>query len=101
MDDAVIVFATFHALPGKAEDLRRLLSWMVGNSRSEPGCERYDLYRRQGTDETFHLFERYRDPQALDAHRASEHYVEYRRRVVDLIEGPIGVGVLHPIDVAG
>jgi len=99
--DAIVVFASLHAEPGKQEELRELLSWMVGNTRTEPGCERYDLYRQQGTDEVFHLFERYRNQGALEAHRAAPYYVEYRRRVADLIEGRVGVMLLDPIEVAG
>lgn len=98
--DAVIVFASFRPLPGKADELHELLSWMVGHTRAEPGCERYDMYRRAETGETFHLFERYRDADALAAHRVADHYVEYRRRVVDLLEGGIDVVVLEPVDVA-
>ena len=99
--DAVIVFASFHPLPGKAEELHRLLSWMVDNTRREPGCERYDLYRRAMPAETFHLFERYRNDDALQQHRAANHYIEYRRQVPDLIEGSIDVLLLQVVDAAG
>lgn len=100
-DDAVIVFASFRPLAGKQDELLELLSWMVENTRREPGCERYDLYRQSGAGETFHLFERYRSGEALEAHRAADHYVEYRRGVADLIEGPVEVVVLDALDVAG
>ena len=99
--DAIIVFASFHGLPGQGAELRELLSWMVENTRTEPGCERYDLYQQPGSSETLHLFERYRDQEALDAHRAASYYVEYRHRVAGLIEGSVDVVVLDPIDVAG
>lgn len=99
--DAVIVFASFRPLEGKADELRRLLSWMVENTRREPGCEGYDLYRQGDPVETFHLFERYRDDEALQEHRASEHYIEYRRQVPDLIEGSVDVLVLQEVDAAG
>ena len=99
-DGPVIVFASFRPLEGKEQAVRELLSWMVTNTRSEPGCERYDLYR--ATDgETIHLFERYTNANALEAHRAAGYFVEYRRRIVDLIEGSVDVTVLDPVDVAG
>lgn len=101
VDTAVIVFASFRAVPGKEGELSELLSWMVENTRPEPGCERYDLYRQQGADGAFHLFERYRNAEALDEHRAAHYYREYRRRVADLIEGPVGVTLLEPVDVSG
>lgn len=101
-NDPVIVFASFHPLEGQEDEVRELLSWMLDLSRQEPGCERYDLYRRRGHDGTsFHLFERYRDTEALEAHRATDHYVEYRRRIADLIEGTVDVLVLDAIDAVG
>lgn len=99
-ETAVSVFASFTPLPGKERELHDLLAWMVGQTRAEPGCERYDLYRRQADEVSFHLFERYRDDDALQAHRAAPHYVEYRAKVVDLLEGPIGVVVLDAVDAA-
>lgn len=57
--------------------------------------------REWETGQTFHLIERYRDEDALDAHRGADYFLEYRRRVQDLIEGPVGVFVLRGLDVAG
>jgi quinol monooxygenase YgiN len=98
-DEPVIVFASFRPSLGKEDDVEALLSWMVGHTRAEPGCERYDLYRAHGEGTTFHLFERYRDGAALEAHRESEHYVEYRRKVADLLESPIDVLLLDGVDI--
>lgn len=98
-DSAVSVFASFRPREGRAGDLRSLLTWMVERTRAEPGCERYDLYEQHGAGGALHLFERYRNQEALEAHRATDHYVEYRRQVEDLLDEPIGVIVLDPIDV--
>jgi quinol monooxygenase YgiN len=98
---AVSVFASFRPHPGREEDLRALLAWMVERTRAEAGCERYDLYGERDAGGDLHLFERYRDQGALEAHRATEHYVEYRRQVADLLREPIGVVVLDPIDARG
>ena len=99
-DNAVIVFASFRPIAGKERDLQDLLSWMVEHTRGEPGCEVYDLYGRHDDGGTFHLFERYRNKEALEQHRASDHYIEYRRRVEELLEGPIDVLVLDGLAVA-
>ena len=98
MAEQVSVFASFHSHPGREADVRDLLMWMVERTRAEPGCERYDLYEERDAGGTLHLFERYRDQEALEAHRATEHYVEYRRKVADMLRNPIGVVVLDPID---
>ncbi len=99
-DGAVTVFASFRPRTGKEDELRDLLAWMVGNTRGESGCERYDLYREADSGSTFHLFERYRDDQALAEHRAAGYYVEYRERVGPLLEEPIAVVVLRALDAA-
>jgi len=96
-DTAVIVFASFRPAEGHDQAVHDLLTWMVEHTRAEAGCERYDLYRAQGAGTTFHLFERYRDDEALQAHRASEHYVEYRRRIADMLDAPIDVLVLEAV----
>ena len=98
-DSAVFVFASFHPREGRASDLRSLLMWMVERTRAEPGCERYDLYEQHEAGGALHLFERYRSQEALEAHRATDHYIEYRRQVEGLLDEPIGVIVLDPVDV--
>jgi quinol monooxygenase YgiN len=98
-DNPVSVFASFRPRTEHTDALRSLLIWMVERTRAEPGCERYDLYEEREAAGALHLFERYRSPEALEAHRASDHYIEYRRQVADLLEEPIGVVVLDPIDV--
>ena len=100
-DRAVSVFASFHPHPGREVELRALLTWMVERTRAEPGCERYDLYEERDAGGVLHLFERYRDQEALETHRATEHYVEYRHKVAEMLRDPIGVVVLDPIDAPG
>lgn len=98
VDGPVSVFASFRPRGGSEAALRSLLTWMVERTRAEPGCDRYDLYEEREAGGVLHLFERYRSQGALEAHRASDHYVEYRRQVADLLEEPIGVVVLDPIE---
>ena len=99
--NAAIVFATFRPRPEKVDDLRATLDTMVEQTRQEPGCEVYDLYRSGDEEVRFHLFERYRDADALQAHRDSEHYKNYRAELQekDLLAHPIEVAVLTEVDV--
>lgn len=95
MSDPVLVFATFKPAAGKEDDLRSTLATMVEHTRQEPGNEVYDLYSSDGA---LHLFERYRDADALEAHRASSHYVAYRAQLPDLLQTPVEVAVLTEVD---
>jgi quinol monooxygenase YgiN len=97
---SVVVLATFRPAEGRADEVRELLLWMVANTRSEPGCERYDLYRVPD-EASFHLIERYVDAAALEAHRAASYFAEYRRRIADLLEGPVQAVVLTAVDAIG
>ena len=69
-----------------------------GPDTVEAGNETYDLYADDSG--SFHLFERYTDSAALDVHRASDHYRNYRAGVADVLDGTVGVMVLSEHDVA-
>lgn len=96
-DNGVVVLASFRPKDGQSDDVEKILQGMVAPSRAEAGCERYDLYRGPSG---FHLFERYRDGAALDAHRDTDHYRAYRAAIADHLAEDIGVLKLEPIDVA-
>ncbi len=96
-----LVFVRFHLKDGVFEEAKALLENMVINSRAEPGCLTYDLYEAydiEGRGGILCLVERYKDDDALIAHRAADYYMAYRARIVDLISQPIEVNILHPID---
>nr|WP_245850047.1 putative quinol monooxygenase [Mycobacterium angelicum] len=95
----IAVIARFAPRPGSRDALRALLKTMVTPTRSEDGCRTYDLYEI-ADDGGFVLFERYASRRALEAHRASAHYVDYRARVTELLTGPIEVEVLDIVDEA-
>lgn len=99
--EPVLVFASFQPYPAEAAALRATLDTMVEHTRQEPGNQVYDLYESGEDRVSYHLFERYTDSDALEAHRASAHYKDYRARLPDLLEHPIEVVVLREVDVAG
>ena len=102
-DDPVLVFASFEPKPGQEETVQKTLQGMVGPTRQEPGNEIYDLYeRKNGPDgkRSFHLFEKYKDAAALEYHRETEHYKNYRATITEHLNVPIGVVVLAAIDAA-
>ncbi len=101
-DNTVIVFASFSPSPGREGEVEEILRGMVTPTREEPGNEIYDLYRKTGDGPaSFHLFERYVDADALQAHRETGHYKAYRARIADHLAAPIGVVVLEAVDARG
>ncbi|WP_406631477.1 putative quinol monooxygenase [Amycolatopsis sp. WGS_07] len=93
------VIARFAPTPERAAQLRALLEGMVAPTRSEPGCLLYNLFTSRGDDPEFVLIERYEDTPALEAHRASAHYKNYRAQLPEMLAKPIEVTVLAPVDV--
>jgi quinol monooxygenase YgiN len=64
----------------RAEDRKRvadLLSELAGASRKEAGCVSYVPHTVEGEPDTVMIYEQYRDEEALDAHRGSEHFNEF------------------------
>lgn len=98
MTAPVIVFASFKPRKGAARAFLDTMAPMIEATRLEPGNDTYDLYA--DGEGGFHLFERYADADALQAHRDSDHYRAYRAAALDLLEGGVGVKVLTEEDVA-
>jgi quinol monooxygenase YgiN len=73
---------------------------MVAKTREEPGCRRYDLFQVPATSGggTFCLIEKYADQAAVQAHRETRHYKEYRANIMALLAQPIEVTMLEPVD---
>ena len=99
MSHPVGVIARFTPLPEKRSDLQALLESMVAPTRSEPGCRSYNLYKAPA-DSDLVLIERYDDQAALEHHRTTEHYLNYRAQLSPLLASPMSVSVLAPLDEA-
>ena len=73
-------------IPGNRE---RFLAAMLDNARAsvrdEPGCLVFDVIEDRETPDCFHLYEIYRDEQALAAHKETPHYRASREVVTPLI----------------
>ena len=95
----VTVFASFYPKNDKTEEVRNILSAMVEPTRAESGNKTYDLFsmKSESNEETFHLFEIYDGKEALEFHRGTEHYKNYRANIVQHLIKPIEVKVLNQI----
>jgi quinol monooxygenase YgiN len=98
MSPSIAVIARFTPLPESREALRTLLEGMTTPTRAEDGCRSYDLY--ESVDGDFVLFERYRSHSALEEHRGSTHYQNYRAQLSPLLAKPVAVTELAVLDEA-
>ena len=63
----------------------RLLEHAATTLAAEPGCTCFDVHQEQSEPTLFFLLEVYRDQAALDAHRASAHYLAFRADTADWV----------------
>ena len=52
---------------------------------NELGCDRFDVCRDEKNPTVFYLYEIYHDKTAVDAHRASAHYLTMKETVKDWV----------------
>ena len=97
----IVVFASFYPKKNKGSEVKKIILDMIEPTRSEEGNEIYNFYEEKNTDDkkiSYHLFEVYKDSAALDFHRTTSHYKNYRAKIADLLDKPIEVKVLTSID---
>ncbi len=74
-DQAVYLFVRWQVKPGKISSVLETLSQVAAKSKSEEGNLLYNIHQSQSDENTLLLYEGYRNPAALEAHRSSEHFV--------------------------
>jgi quinol monooxygenase YgiN len=75
----VILVVSWTAKPGKEEEVARMFAKLQEESRKEPGCLLYVAQRHQYEAARFLVYEQYKDDAALEAHRATKHFLEIAR----------------------
>ena len=96
----IFVFASFYPKNKKDNEVKEIIISMIKPTRSENGNEIYNLYEEKNVNDkkiSFHLFEVYKDSSALEFHKNTLHYKNYRAKIIDLLEKPIEVKVLNSI----
>ena len=96
----IVVLVSFYPKNEKNKEVKETILSMVDPTRSEEGNEIYNFYEEkdnEGKIISFHLFEVYKNSAALDFHRNTSHYKNYRSKIIDLLDRPIEVKVLTSI----
>jgi len=97
----IIVLASFHPKKDKINEAKEIVLSMVNPTRAEEGNEVYNFYEEknnEGKITSLHLFEIYKDSAALDFHRNTSHYKNYKSKIEELLSKPREVKVLNSID---
>jgi quinol monooxygenase YgiN len=74
----LIVAGTVRVPPACLDELRPHMAAMMAASQAEDGCFDYNYAEDVTAPGLIHVFERWRDQAALDAHFKSEHMASWR-----------------------
>lgn len=75
--EPLVLVVTWLAKPGEEQRVDAILRLMVAQTRAEPGCIAYTVYRSTEEGRQFLIYEVYRDEAALKAHEASEYFRQH------------------------
>jgi quinol monooxygenase YgiN len=82
----VIVVARWQMSAEAVEGVLGMVAELGRLTLQEPGCLGYDVFRSTDTPGQLLLLERYRDNEAIEAHRGSTHYQELAvKRILPLL----------------
>ena len=74
------IVATLKVKDGQQAAFEDIANQLVAASRAEPGCLEYTLWRTD--DSTVYMFvERYQSPEAVEAHKKSDHFRQVGRQM--------------------
>ena len=77
-----VIVVRWQIKEGHVADFEAEISSHVAATRkTEPGCVRFDVVRDKKEPRTFHLYELYRDDQALDDHAKSPSLAKLREKI--------------------
>ena len=87
----LVLVVSLKVKPGRADDfIAAAQADGEGTTENEDGNFQFSVVRDQDDPDRFFLFEVYRDEAALEAHRATPHFLRYRELTADIYaEGPV------------
>ncbi|HWZ84438.1 MAG TPA: putative quinol monooxygenase [Terriglobales bacterium] len=87
----VVLAVTWMAKTGRESEVAALFEKLTAEARKEPGCLMFQVHKHKTEARRFFIYEQYKDDAALEAHRASSHFLQYAKKdlpkVADRTEG--------------
>lgn len=97
---SIFVFANVCPKPEHLEAAEQILREAVVQSRKEPGCLRYDLFKTVQGEVSFQFYEIYTDQAALSAHAESAHFLTLAEKITPLLAQALTISITTPVDAA-
>lgn len=83
------VVARVQAQLGKEMELKSVLEGLIEPTRAEAGCLHYQLWQNRADSSEFTFIEEWVSDEALASHGESDHIRKGRKRMRDLLAGPL------------
>ncbi len=93
----VVLAVTWMSKAGNETEVSALFSKLTEESRKEAGCLGFQVHRDRTEPRRFFIYEEYKDDAALEAHRATPHFLQYARKDLPKIAERIEGRVYDPI----
>lgn len=96
-----VVIANIQVKPECVEAFREACVENSRGSLQEPGCLQFDVLQQKDDPTKFALFEIYKHPDDLGAHKETAHYAAWAEKAAAMQAGPrsaVKYQKLHPVD---
>lgn len=83
-----VQFVTINVKPGFTDQFEKAFRINFEGTRKEPGNLRFDVLRNQDEPNRYTIYEVFRDKDAFQAHKQTDHYAECVRLIDPIIVLP-------------
>jgi quinol monooxygenase YgiN len=87
-DNEITVVALIRAKDGMVEEVKQELTGLVGPTRAEEGCIKYELHQSVENKSLFMFYEKWASKKDLDEHMHVPHMKAHMQRARDLFAEP-------------
>ncbi|WP_326983558.1 putative quinol monooxygenase [Chryseobacterium sp. MYb264] len=91
------VIAKSIAKKDKIEETKNALEALIEPTRKENGCIQYDLLQDHSNPALFFFTEIWESNAHLDAHLATDHFINWKGKSDDLLDSPMEVSLLKKV----
>lgn len=92
-DPTLDLFATLHAKPGRANEVRCALETVRAPTRQEPGCIAFDCFASIRDTDEFCIHSRWRDLAAFEEHAGLPHTIAFLAQMHDLLDPALRIAL--------
>ena len=93
----VHAIAVLNASPDKREELNSLLTSLLGPTRQESGCIRFELWQNREAPTEFAIVYQWHSEQAVQDHIGTGHAQRAMSRLPELLAAPMDLRFYHHV----